>query len=192
MFGEIKKSFGDDSRINYQAYNKSTIFENTVKETGTRKLKHQSDDNRFEPKFQDLSSQSRKFKEVWNPNADIDQLKGIRTNSTFGHFRKEHVKRDEGVEEPKNLDHTWKKKLAELNPKLNEQDIKQIADNKGTDGFYARRSLIAEESITTHKDAKVKELQSNIFNDLVKIILNFIDRIKMKIPTHIQEKLLQL
>jgi hypothetical protein len=170
MFGEVKKSFWEDARKTYQHHNKSTIFESKVEENTSdlRKEKSKAEENKFTPKFEEVSSHARKYKEVWNPSADTEQLKAKQTNSIYGHFTKEVVSKGEGVENPHQLD-PWKRKLAELNPKFKEEDIKQVAELKGTEGFYAGRSLISENGpATTHKDAKVKELQSNIFNDLDK------------------------
>jgi len=170
MFGEVKKSFNENSRMTYQNYNRSLIFDNKAEEntSTTRKLRMNAVDNRFEPKFVEISCNSRKHKEVWDPKADINQLKQNTTNSTFGHYRKEVIVDEKGVENPAQLD-PWRRKLAELNPKLREDHINEVADLQGTDGFYARRSLITGDgTVASHKDAKVKELQSNIFNDLDK------------------------
>jgi hypothetical protein len=173
MFGEVKKSFNENSRATYQNYNRSLIFDSKPEEntSAIRQLKINAEDNRFEPKFVEISSTSRKFKEVWDPKADINKLKQNRTSSTFGHYRKDVIVDEKGVENPAQLD-PWKRKLAELNPKLREDHIKEVANLEGTDGFYARRSLITGDgTVTSHKDAKVKELQSNIFNDLVRILI---------------------
>lgn len=171
MFGEVKKSFNNDARKTYQNYNRSLIFDSKVEENTSdlRKMKLNSGDNRFEPKFEDIAPSSRKLKEVWNPDADINQLKQNRTSSTFGHYKKDVIKEEKGVKNAADLD-PWKRKLAELNPKLGVDDIKVIvAESKGTEGFYARSSLLTSEGpVSSHKDAMVKGLQSNIFNDLVR------------------------
>jgi hypothetical protein len=192
MFGEVKKSFNEDSRKTYQNYNRSLIFDSKVEENTSAIRKTQlASDNRYEPKFVEIGPTSRKFKEVWNPNADVNQLKQNRTSSTYGHYKKDVIVEEKGVEQPAKLD-PWKRKLAELNPKLAEDDIRGVADATGTDGFYARRSLLTGDGpVTSHKDAKVKELQSNIFNDLVykKLIFLYLNfRTKMKTLTHIKEK----
>lgn len=170
MFGEIKKSFNEDARKTYQHHNKSTIFDREVventKDLRIQKLK--AEETKFSPKFEEVSSHARKFKEVWNPQADKEELKAKNINSIYGHYTKQIVNKGEGVENPHQLD-PWKRKLAELNPKLREEDIKKVSDSKGTEAFYVGKSVITDNGpATTHKDAKVKSLQSNIFNDLDK------------------------
>jgi len=170
MFGDIKKSFNEDARKNYQQRMKSIIFDREVVENtkDLRKQKLKAEESKFSPKFEEVSSHARKFKEVWNPQADKEELKEKNINSVYGHYNKQIVNRGEGVENPHQLD-PRKRKLAELNPKLREEDIQKVSESKGTEAFYAGKSVIIDNGpATTHKDAKVKSLQSNIFNDLDK------------------------
>ena len=170
MFGDIKKSIKEDARKTYQHHNKCTIFDREVVENtkDLRKQKLKAEETLFSPKFEEVSSHARKFKEVWNPNADKEDLKAKNINSTFGNYSKQFANKGEGVENPHQLD-PRKRKLAELNPKLREDDIQKVSESKGTETFYAGKSMITDNGpATTHRDAKVKSLQSNIFNDLDK------------------------
>jgi hypothetical protein len=165
--GKNKSEF--EARSKYMAANKSTIFDSKPQEN-TRdlyvKMKREKYGNNFEPKFKEITTSTRRS--LHNGGEVVEEVKSKRTSSTFGYFKKEMAVKDEGVEKPSQLGDPWKRKLADLNPKLAEEDIHKVANLEGTNTFYARRSLMNSGVANSHKDAKVKELQSNIFNDIVR------------------------
>jgi len=164
---KAKNVFEVDSRTKYNAANQSSIFSTPAQENTKdlyEKMRREKYGVTFEPKFKETVTSTRRS---LHNGVEVEETKSKRTSSTLG-FRKVPTIKIENLDNRPSIGNAWERKLLDLNPKLDEEDIKKVSNLQDTKGFYAKRSLMSSDVVSSHKDAKVKELQSNIFNDIVR------------------------
>ena len=167
---DLRKSFGDNHRQNYAAYNKSSIFEpvavNHSNEIKRNIMKTQSKSS-FVPKLHEETPFNRKLKEFWSKDEYVTQY-GTPA-STRGYFEKEFNKT---------------KILNNQNTGTKFENHGKKNPFKTTTPLYEKNSNVDADLQTTlnsAKDKRINDLNSNIFNDKVINYINMHSLRKTKI-----------
>lgn len=163
---KTKKDFSDNHRQNYQAYNKSSIFDTPVSKTNSsgnvnkaQTLARTKTKSTFVPKFNEESAFNRKLKEFWTKD---EYMKDYGTTTTsVGFLEKEdgqNQKRD------KSLCNAKERRIFDMHPTSTVEDVKKMT--RAT-SFYEKNSYSERKNTENAREKRLNDMNSNIFNDPV-------------------------
>jgi hypothetical protein len=162
---EFKKSFTDNHRRNYAAYNKSSIFEpvQPIKPDDSRNLIKMQSKSAFVPKLKEETPFNRKLKEFWSKDEYLTQY-GTK-NSTLGFIQKEYSKANE--EHKVNQKKVFEKK----SPIEKQEGDKNVTNTQKNNSSELEEKKVELSKLKCAKERRLSELNSNIFNENNKLIV---------------------
>jgi hypothetical protein len=157
---ERKNLFTTNSRINYESYNKSSIFD-PVKVDNQNEVKKniikQRTKSTFIPKHIEDTAQNRKFKEIWVSEHSKERYSTIQVNNTC-------VKTEEADKKEREILSAKERKFQFLNPSHKIENLRKPSS------VYEKSSRpeTIDYDKSNARERRASDMISNIFNDPVK------------------------
>jgi hypothetical protein len=156
---EVKKSFTENHRRNYAAFNKSSIFDQVqpdVSHDFKRNFNKMQSKSSFVPKLKEETPFNRKLKEFWSKDEYLGQY-GTQF-STRGFIQKEYLKANQEHLAKQNKRVGLKSKNEEK-LKLNNPITQQVESSQNEE------KKLELSKVKCAKERRLSDLNSNIFNE---------------------------